>query len=105
MALCLLAALLAFVLMVQCSIGVIVAVLVSSPASLGRALTFGIAGLAPIGGALAAWLLGAQEPERRTRIFKAVVITLVIEAVVIMWLSAQGIHALNGQWVHWLSTP
>jgi hypothetical protein len=98
----LIAGLLGFALMVQCSIGVIVELLLSSPGSLGRALPFGIAGIAPGGAALGAWLLGAHEPERRVRTFKTLVITLIVEAVVIGWLSRQGVHALNVQWVHWL---
>ncbi len=100
--LCVIAGVLAFALLVQCAIGVIVALLVSSPAGLGRALTFGCAGLAPGGAALGAWLVGTHELERRVRTFKTVIITLVVEAGVIGWLSAQGIDALNVQWVHWL---
>jgi hypothetical protein len=100
--LCLIAGALAFALMVQCAIGVMVALLVSSPADLGRALSFGFAGLAPGAAALGAWSIGTHELERRVRTFKTVVVTLVVEAAVLMWLSAQGIDALNVQWVHWL---
>lgn len=100
--LCLIAGLIAFALMVQSAIGVIVELLVDSPGNLGRALALAIAGLAPVVAAFGAWRLGAQEPERKDRTFKTVAITLVVEAVVIWWFSAQGVHALNVQWVHWL---
>lgn len=52
--------------------------------------------------AVGAWLSGSQEPDRRVRAFKTIVITLLVEAVVIAWLSTQGVHALNVEWVHWL---
>lgn len=98
----LIAGVLGFVLMVQCAIGVMVTLVVSSPPRLGKALTYLVVGLAPLAAALGAWLFGDQEPEQRVRAFKTVVITLAIEAVVIVWLSTQGVNAVNVEWVHWL---
>lgn len=98
----LIAVVLGFALMVQCAIGVIVELVLSSHGSLARALPFVIAGLAPGGAGILAWRLSAQEPEQKVRTFKTVIITLVVEAVVIGWLSRQGLHALNLEWVHWL---
>ena len=95
--LCLIALLLGFALMVQCAM-VVISGLVVSDENHGPVVRFGLAGLAPIGAALAAWLIGAQELDRNARVLRTAVVTLIAEVVLLSWLAAHGIPLT----MHWI---
>ena len=96
--LCLVATVLGFASMVQSAAAVIVGWLGATPERLGIVVRFGLAGLTPTAAAIAAWLVGGQEPDRTVRVFRTAVVTLIAEVLVLGWFAAHG-FSLNGPWL------
>jgi len=103
--LCAIAGLLALGVMVQCAVAAVIEFVMVPPHD-GAALGFVLVGLAPVGAAFGSWRLGVGvgvgESAPRIRTFRAAVVTLIVEAVVIAWLAGEGLQVVNAQWAHWL---
>ncbi len=88
--LCVVATLLGFALMVQSAVAVTIGLVGATLQKLSIVVRFGLAGLTPAAAAIAAWLVGAEEPDRNVRVFRTAVVTLIVEVLLLSWLAAHG---------------